>query len=189
MALFFPPPSARTASASSPPLMTRPRASGTPRPERQIALLKGHDGSVVSAAFSPDGKRVVTASDGQHRARLGPRDRNPDRPAQRHEGCCSSAAFSPDGKRVVTASADKTARVWDAETGTPDRYCSKGMRALLFPPPSARTASASSPPLRTRPRASGTPRPGRRSRLLKGHDGLCCFRRLQPGRQARRHRL
>ena len=28
------------------------------------------------------------------------------------------AAFSLDGKRVVTASADKTARLWNAETGT-----------------------------------------------------------------------
>ena len=28
-----------------------------------------------------------------------------------------SVAFSPDGKRVLTGSIDKTARVWDAETG------------------------------------------------------------------------
>ena len=29
-----------------------------------------------------------------------------------------SAAFSPDGSRIVTTSEDKTARVWDAATGS-----------------------------------------------------------------------
>jgi WD40 repeat protein len=28
-----------------------------------------------------------------------------------------SAAFSPDGKRIITASVDRTARLWDSETG------------------------------------------------------------------------
>ena len=31
----------------------------------------------------------------------------------------ASAEFSADGKRAVTASHDKTARVWDAQTGAP----------------------------------------------------------------------
>jgi WD40 repeat protein len=31
----------------------------------------------------------------------------------------TAASFSPDGRRVVAASADYSARVWDAETGTP----------------------------------------------------------------------
>jgi WD40 repeat protein len=29
----------------------------------------------------------------------------------------NAAAISPDGKRIVTASADKTARLWEADTG------------------------------------------------------------------------
>jgi WD40 repeat protein len=36
-----------------------------------------------------------------------------------HERGVYSAVFSPDGKRIVTASLDKTARLWDAETGKP----------------------------------------------------------------------
>ena len=42
--------------------MTRPRASGTPRPARRSPSSSGHEGSVNSAAFSPDGSRIVTAS-------------------------------------------------------------------------------------------------------------------------------
>jgi hypothetical protein len=30
---------------------------------KEIAVLRGHDGAVYSAAFSPDGTRIVTASE------------------------------------------------------------------------------------------------------------------------------
>jgi WD40 repeat protein len=30
---------------------------------KEIAILRGHDDAVYSAAFSPDGSRIVTASD------------------------------------------------------------------------------------------------------------------------------
>ena len=35
----------------------------------------------------------------------------------KHDDQVESAEFSPDGKSIVTASYDKTARVWDAQTG------------------------------------------------------------------------
>jgi hypothetical protein len=63
-------------------------------------------GKVTSAAFSPDGTLMVTASaDGAARlwdARTG----EPVGQSLRHNGSVTSAAFSPDGTRIVTASAD-----------------------------------------------------------------------------------
>ena len=69
------------------------------------------------AAFSPDGRRMVTASfddsarllDAATGATLGM--------PMPHDGAVSSATFSPDGLRVVTASWDKTARLWIAASG------------------------------------------------------------------------
>ena len=78
-----------------------------------------HEGAVISAQFSPDGTRVVTAQ-GQDRAAVGCRAAASRwRALMRHEGAVSVAPFSPDGTRVVTASEDKTARLWDAGTGKP----------------------------------------------------------------------
>ena len=59
---------------------------------------------VYSAQFSPDGQRVVTASE-DRTARLwdavtGKAIGEP----MKHDGAVYSAQFSPDGQRVVTAS-------------------------------------------------------------------------------------
>ncbi len=77
------------------------------------AILR-HTNLVASARFSPEGKRVVTAS-WDDTARVW--DAETGRPwtgPLSHSGFVVSARFSPDGQRILTASYDKTAGLWDA---------------------------------------------------------------------------
>jgi serine/threonine protein kinase len=84
------------------------------RSDNSLAVLRGHEDWVRSAAFSPDGTRVVTASR-DTTARVWDASSGQEVAVLRgHEDSVRSAAFSPDGTRVVTASDDKTARVWDS---------------------------------------------------------------------------
>jgi len=79
--------------------------------------IEGHSDFVMSVAFSPDGKRVVSGSwddtikiwdteTGQEITTL-----------KGHSREVTSVAFSPDGKQIVSGSEDKTLKIWDTETG------------------------------------------------------------------------
>jgi WD40 repeat protein len=111
-----------------------------------------HDRPVCWAAFSPDGKRAVTAAR-ELRPGQGPGEARvwdvatgrAVTPPLRHADGVWRAAFSPDGKRVATASWDKTARVWDAATGravTPPLRLPGEVRAVHFSPDGSRLLTA-----------------------------------------------
>jgi eukaryotic-like serine/threonine-protein kinase len=74
-----------------------------------------------SVAFSPDGRRLAVASGfSAGGGRVWAWDVATGREVlnvEAHEKQVFNLAFSPDGKRLATASYDKTAKVWDAETG------------------------------------------------------------------------
>ena len=76
-------------------------------------VLREHESSVESVAFSPDGKKTVTGS-WDKTARIWNADGS-GRPITLtgHEGGVESVAFSSDGTKVITGSRDKTARIWN----------------------------------------------------------------------------
>ena len=133
-------------------------AAGTMRPEAQLQL----DGAsrelrerlVISAgqpmngvAYSPDGKRIATASsDRTVRVWDAGSGQAIGAPLAGHEDSVASVAFSPDGKRIVTASFDGTARLWDAETGRQTGALvadsSEGLRSAAFSPDGSRIVTA-----------------------------------------------
>ena len=80
-------------------------------------VLQGHEGSVISVAFSPDGTRLATGS-WDDTARIWDVATGKSLAAlQGHENFVTSVAFSPDGTHLATGSYDDTARIWDIATG------------------------------------------------------------------------
>lgn len=111
---------------------------------RERQNFRGHTGSISGVAILPDGKRVLTSSDDQtvrlweietgktlrtytaisSAVRNGPRapgggadPAGVDDQFVKLSGEVWSLAASPDGARLATGSNDRTARLWDVESG------------------------------------------------------------------------
>jgi hypothetical protein len=105
---------------------------------------------VSYAAFSPDGKKIVTGC-GDGRARLWDAQTGKElTPPLRHGNIVTRAVFSPDGKRVLTASAEEAVRTWDAQTGKevgPTLKHEPAVGFAAFSPDGKRVVTASGSPV------------------------------------------
>ena len=143
--------------------------------ERDLLKVIDVPEAVSSAAFSPDGTRIVSGSTDKTVRLWDAATGQPiGQPLRGHDNWVTTVAFSPDGTRIASAGVDGTIRLWDAATGQPIGQPMHGdarsVASVAFSPDGTRIASAGL----GRPSSCGTPATGQPiGEPLHGHDMGC----------------
>jgi len=107
----------------------------------EVLTWKGHTNWVTSIAFSPDGKRLASAS-GDQTLKVWDAATGAETLTLKRDACwVNSVAFSPDGRRLASAD-DQAVKVWDAHTGKETLTLKGAHGKVAFSPDGKRLAAA-----------------------------------------------
>ncbi len=111
----------------------------------ELRTLPGHDAAITAAAFSPDGTRLVSASDDRTLMLWDVRNGRRLATLSGHTAPVLAVAFNPSGSLIASGAGDSTIRLWDGN-GRLARTLSghtNAVRSVAFGPEGTTLASGS----------------------------------------------
>src|SRR6266496_2421115 len=97
--------------------LPKPHTSAPVPMGKLITPYRKHSAPVLSIAWSPDGKKIASASADKTVHIWNATSKNPILIYRNHNKSVSAVAWSPDGSRIVSGSWDTSVQVWHVQSG------------------------------------------------------------------------